>query len=149
MTASGARWAFSNVSEAIWMPLTWLSYMLDYDFARWAGLFDVSVEGRGVAGVMHAHSVLLHAVNAVLVFLLYARLARRLPGEARSRVMVALVAALLWAVHPLRTESVAWIASRKDVLSLFWELLAFHAWIGVDGDGRSARVVFIVLCTLQ
>ena len=142
LTASGVRWAFANVSEAIWMPLTWLSYMADYDVARLAGLFDASVDGLGVAGVMHAHSVLLHAANAVLAFLLYLRLARSAAagGGGVPPAVAALVAALLWALHPLRVESVAWVSARKDVLSLFWELLAFHAWLGVKpGAGRSVR----------
>ena len=141
---TGVKWAFSNVSEAIWMPLTWISYMLDYDMARLLGAFDPSVDGLGVAGVMHAHSVLLHAANAVLLFLLLARVLGGMATDGTSVVPVngqdarcpsatvcALVATLLWAIHPLRVESVAWVASRKDVLSLFWELLAFHAWLGV------------------
>jgi hypothetical protein len=142
ITAAGAKWALGCVSEAIWMPLTWVSYMVDFDLARALGLLDTSADGWGVAGVMHAHSVLLHAANAVLVFLLFVRVGGGASGGRAlptGGVGGALVAALLWAVHPLRTESVAWVASRKDVLSLFWELLALHAWLGAGRSDGSAK----------
>ena len=134
ITAAGIGWAFSSVSEAIWMPLTWISYMVDFDIARAMGILDISADGWGVAGIMHVHSVLLHAANAALAYLLFARLPCT-GNEGRARTL-GLMVALLWAVHPLRVESVAWVASRKDVLSLFWELLAFHAWLGVPPGRR-------------
>lgn len=112
-----------------WFPLTRLSYV-----------WDVSVFGLCPAA-MHLHNVLLHAANAVLVFILLCRVlekketqnSRRVAERLRSSDCVfsaAAVAALIWAVHPLRVESVAWIAGRKDVLSLFWELLALIFWMG-------------------
>ena len=135
-------WCFTDVSEAIWMPLTWLSYAADHAlFGRWFGGY-------------HVHSVLVHAVNAVLVFVLL----RQLFGSPRaaSRTTgssLCLVAALAWAIHPLRCESVVFLASRKDVLSFFWELLALIAWVRGSrcaADGRravltAAAVVLFVL----
>lgn len=97
-------WAFTNLtSSGYWQPVIWLSYMLD------ATLF-----GPGAAG-FHFTNILLHAVNAVLVFLLF----RRMTGAYWRSALVA----ALFALHPLRVESVAWVAERKDVLSTFLALL--------------------------
>ena len=87
-----------------WMPLTWLSWAID--FKLW-GLDPAAY---------HRTNVLLHALNAGLLFLV----ARRLLGSTIG----ATVAALLWAVHPMRVESVAWINERRDVLSGLFYLLA-------------------------
>ncbi len=110
ITWDGTRWAFvdSFGYEGNWHPLTWLSHML-----------DVEIFGLRPAG-HHLSSVLLHAANAVLLFLAL----RRMTGALAPPAIVA----ALFAVHPLRVESVAWVAERKDVLSgLFW-LAALLAW---------------------
>ena len=117
ITPAGIKWAFSSVDEGIWMPLTWLSYMLDGEFG-------------GSASVRHAHSIALHGLNAGLVFLMLLALMPALGGKTgRTNVAIALFCALLWGVHPLRCESAVWIASRKDVLSLFWMLVAALLWL--------------------
>jgi len=111
-----------------WFPLTRLSYLL-----------DVALAGMN-PGAMHIHNVILHGFNAVLVFLfLRMLLKKRLTGmgnyadasprEDASFLCALALGALFWSLHPLRVESVAWISSRKDMLSLFWELLALMAWI--------------------
>lgn len=87
-----------------WMPLTWLSWAIDYTL--W-GLEPAA---------FHRENVLLHALNAGLLYLIARRLLRSTPG--------ALFAALLWAVHPMRVESVAWINERRDVLSGLFFLLS-------------------------
>ncbi len=109
LTWQGVAWAFGSTREAAnWHPLTWLSHLLDYE------LFGPSPRGH------HQTSVLLHSVNVVLLFLLL----NRLTGEQwRS-----LVVAALFGLHPLRVESVAWIAERKDVLSAFFFLLTLLAY---------------------
>jgi len=97
------RWAFTATSAANWHPLTWLSHTLDW-----------SLYGDRPAG-HHATSVLLHALNAAIAFLALRRLTKA--------VWLSAACAALFALHPLRVESVAWIAERKDVLSgLFWWL---------------------------
>jgi len=103
LTLKGLVWAFSTFHAANWHPLTWLSHML-----------DVELYGLNPAG-HHATSLLIHTVNAVLLCgLLY-----RLTGFVGRSMVVA----LLFAIHPLHVESVAWVAERKDVLStLFWFL---------------------------
>ncbi len=102
---AGLRWAFLNDGHASnWHPLTWLSHMLD---VRWFGL---------EAGRHHLVNAALHALDAALLFVALRALTRALWSSA-------LVAAL-FALHPLRVESVAWISERKDLLAgLFFCLL--------------------------
>ena len=108
-------WAFTYVGDAIWMPATWLSYML-----------DVTLWGLA-PGILRAINIVLHSANTVLLFLLLLRLQN---GKQERRLLLpCVVGALIWAVHPLRVEPVVWIASRKDMLFLFWELLALLAWL--------------------
>jgi hypothetical protein len=93
-----------------WHPLTWLSLQLDTQ------LFGVA------SYAFHRTNVLLHAANAVLVFLVLRIMTRAFWPSA-------LVAAV-FALHPLRVESVAWVAERKDVLSVFFGLLTILAYAG-------------------
>ena len=125
-----AAWAFGYTKLGIWMPLTWLSYQADWT------LF------KGRPSAMHFHSIAVHGVNAVLLWVLLAGLMRmaldgvkRTDGQDARRPSagcewtVAALAALLWAVHPLRAESVVWVASRKDVLSMAGLLASLIAWV--------------------
>lgn len=96
LTPPAVKFAFSAVTTLYWHPLTWLSHEL-----------DVQLFGANPAG-HHFTSILLHALSAGLLFLVLRRMG------VRSWASVA--GALLWAVHPLRVESFAWIAERKDVL---------------------------------
>ena len=99
----GVIWAFTAVHAGYWIPLTWLSYMLDYE-----------VYGLHPGG-FHLTNVLLHLLNALLLYLVF----RRMTG---ARWRSAFVAGI-FALHPLQVESVAWVTERKDVLStLFWML---------------------------
>jgi branched-subunit amino acid transport protein AzlD len=104
----GVAWAFQTGHAANWHPFTWLSHM-----------FDVQLFGLNPAG-HHLTSVLFHIANATLLFLLL----RRTTGALWRSAFVA----VLFAVHPLHVESVAWVAERKDVLSTFFGLLAIWAY---------------------
>ena len=97
LSAAGVRWAFTNRDAGIWAPLCWLSHMLD---CQLCGLS---------AGGHHLTNVLLHAATAILLFLVLKRMTGRPWPSA--------LAAALFAVHPLRVESVAWVTERRDVLS--------------------------------
>ena len=101
LTAANVKWAFTSAEIDYWRPLSWLSHQLDVE------IFGLN------AGRHHLTSVLIHAVNVVLVFALVMML-------FGHRVLAFFVAALFgW--HPIHVESVAWIAERKDVLcGLFW-----------------------------
>jgi protein O-mannosyl-transferase len=107
--ADGARWAFGTFATGNWHPLTWLSHLLDVT------LFGVN------AGPHHLVNLLLHVLSTCLLFGL---LARATGAPWRSAAVAA-----LFGVHPLRVESVAWIAERKDVLSTLLSLatLALYA----------------------
>ncbi|HEY6000858.1 MAG TPA: hypothetical protein VI078_16345, partial [bacterium] len=103
-------WAFTSFATGNWHPVTWLSHMLDVQ------LFGVSAPAH------HAVSALLHAATACVLLLVL--------RAATGALLPSLAAALLFAVHPLRVESVAWASERKDVLSgLFW-MLALAAYLG-------------------
>ena len=109
LTLKGFFWAFTTFHAGNWHPLTWLSHMLDVE------LFGLNPLGH------HASNLLLHTVNSLLLCALLYRLTGFI---GRS-----LIVALLFALHPLHVESVAWIAERKDLLStLFW-LLTMGAYI--------------------
>ena len=102
------EWAFTSTDAANWHPLTWLSHALDYQ------LLAFNPAGH------HLDSVLIHALNAVLLFLLLAWITKR--------VGPSLLVAALFAVHPINVESVAWVAERKNVLSTLFFLLAIGAY---------------------
>jgi len=104
------RWAFASTGGFYWQPLTWLSHM-----------FDVELFGLN-AGAHHLVNVLFHAVNSAVLLVLLWRITAQ-PWRSAF-------AAALFALHPLRVESVAWAAERKDVLSAFFYLgaLCAYAW---------------------
>ena len=108
LSVETVRWAFTTTAEANWHPLTWLSHALDYQ------LFGLNAAGH------HFDSLLFHAVNVVLLFLLLLRGT----GRAGRSLMVA----LLFALHPLNVESVAWVAERKNLLCTFFFFLAIWAY---------------------
>lgn len=112
------RWMLTAVVAGHWMPVTWLTLAVDY-----------VVWGLNPVG-FHLTSLALHTANAVLVYLV----ARRLVGQATGwpegrRRLAAAGAALVFGLHPLRAESVAWVSERRDVLSGFFFLLAVLAYL--------------------
>ena len=104
LTLENIKWAFFNPVAANWHPLTVLSHMLDCQ------MFGLKPWGH------HLTSVLLHALNTVLVFLLL--------GSMTGAIWRSLLVAAVFGLHPLHVESVAWVAERKDVLSTCFGLLA-------------------------
>lgn len=107
------KWAFTSTYMANWHPITWLSHALDYQlFGDWAG-------GH------HLVSLLIHIVNVLLLYLLLARGT----GSTECSFWVA----LLFAVHPMNVESVAWVSERKNLLCTLFFLLTIGAY------GRYAR----------
>jgi tetratricopeptide (TPR) repeat protein len=120
---STIHWAFTSTYAANWHPLTWLSHALDYQ------LFGLNPAGH------HLDSVLIHALNAVLLFLLL--------GWVTQRVGPSLLVAALFAVHPINVESVAWVAERKNVLSTLFFFLAIGAygWYARKPDWRRYLLV--------
>jgi protein O-mannosyl-transferase len=103
LTLSGVGWAFTHSYANNWHPVTWLSHMLDCQ------LYGLNPGGH------HLTNVLLHAAAAVLLFLVLRRMTAALWPSA--------FVAAVFAVHPLRVESVAWVAERKDVLCAVFFML--------------------------
>ncbi|MGA8539857.1 MAG: tetratricopeptide repeat protein [Terriglobales bacterium] len=109
LTWATVKWAFITYDEANWHPLTWLSHALDCQ------LFGLNPAGP------HLVNVLLHAANAVLLFLLL--------QSATGFRWRSLMVAALFALHPINVECVAWAAERKNVLSMFFFLFAVYAYV--------------------
>lgn len=108
LTGETIIWAITSTDQANWHPLTWMSHALD------VSLFRLNPAGH------HFTSILLHAVNGVLLFLLLVWATGR-PGPS-------LFVAALFALHPINVESVAWVAERKNVLCTFFFLLTLWAY---------------------
>ena len=131
LSVAGVKWAFTAFHSANWHPLTWLSHML-----------DVSLFGLD-AGNHHLSSLFWHLLNTLLVFVVLQRFTGSILGSA-------LVAAL-FAWHPLRVESVAWIAERKDLLCAFFWLLAllfYHFYCLRPSWRRYLPVLIAGACSL-
>src|SRR6266481_3270222 len=125
-------WAFRTPDALDWHPITWLSYEL-----------DCQMFGLDPAGY-HTVNVLFHAANAVLLFLIL--------ESATGLVWRSLMVAALFALHPINVESVAWIAERKTVLSMFFFLLALAAygWYARrPGIGRYLAVTIVYVFGLM
>jgi tetratricopeptide (TPR) repeat protein len=135
-------WMFTTGYVGHYQPLTWLTFALDWTAA---GLDPAR---------FHGTNVLLHALTGVAFYFVALELLKRaVPGAtAGRRVAAALAAALLFAAHPLRAESVAWVTERRDVLSSALLLVAVYAWLraapaqaGRFGAGRGAAVTALAL----
>lgn len=126
LTWSGLGYAGTTLDGGSWMPVTWLSFM-----------FDAAVFGSGPAG-FHLTNVLLHAANAGLLLVALQRLT--------GRLWPAVVTAALFALHPQRSESVVWIAERKDVLSAFFWMLGLLAYESYARQPGPRRMMWVVFC---
>jgi len=109
LTPRSIAWAFTSLHASNWHPLTWLSHMLDVQ------LFGLD------AGRHHLVNVLFHIANSLLLY----GVLRAMTGRLWPSCLVA----LLFALHPLHVQSVAWVAERKDVLSTLLGLLAMGAYV--------------------
>jgi hypothetical protein len=131
-------WLFSHSYYWSYIPLTMLSHAAD------VAMFGMDPRGH------HLTSLLLHAINALLFFWLAVRIARRWTGDEAARaIWVGAIAAFVFALHPLRVESVAWVSDRKDLLCTLFLLLASHAWLrsaeGEEGRGSGAWKLLALL----
>ncbi|MFH0945291.1 MAG: hypothetical protein V2A76_08855 [Planctomycetota bacterium] len=123
-SAENVRWMFLEAHSSNWHPLTWMSHALDYS---WYGLAP-----RG----HHLTSVLIHALNAALACLLFLLIGLRIPSLRNRALLGAGISALLYAVHPQRVESVAWVAERKDVLCQLFSLVTLIFYLLAADKGR-------------
>ncbi len=121
INGASVRWAFTAFEAANWHPLTWLSLMADIQ------LFGLN------PGASHAVNVLIHLINSVLSFVVF----RHLTGSVWKSAAVS----MLFAIHPMHVESVAWISERKDVLSMAFALSSMLAYVRFANskDGSATR----------
>jgi tetratricopeptide (TPR) repeat protein len=124
LTPATIAWAFTTGYAANWFPLTWLSYMVGVN------LYGLS------SGWHHLTNVLLHAITSILLFAVL----RRATGMRWPSALVA----MLFAIHPLHVEAVAWVSQRREVLSgLFW-LLSIWAYLNYVGRPRTSAYVLLL-----
>ena len=131
LTGESLAWALTGTGGVSWHPLTWLSHMLD------SQLYGLDPRGH------HATSVLLHLANSLLVHALFMSLTGAFWRSA--------AVALLFAIHPLHVEPVAWVSGRKDLLCTFFVLLAtaaYAAYARCGGVWRHALVLVLAACAL-
>src|ERR1051325_6162791 len=128
VTLDAIVWAFTHVHSANWHPLTTISHMFDCD------LYGLRPWGH------HLTNVLLHGAAAILLFLVLLQL-------TGVRWASAFVAAL-FAIHPLRVESVAWISERKDVLSGVFFMLTLLSYVRYARGNRPSRGAYAMSLVL-
>lgn len=135
-------WAFTTTYTGLWIPLTWVSLAIDYHF--W---------GLNPAGY-HLSNILLHSANVGIVVLIADRILQGTgpcgvlfggngSRQATNRYLypaILLLAGLLWGIHPLRVESVAWVSERKDVLNGFLTLGSVFFYLKYFQDRKAERI---------
>jgi protein O-mannosyl-transferase len=131
------RWAWGTYHLGVYQPLAWM--LLEGEYAAWG------MEPRGY----HLASLLLHAVNAVVLYALgLALLARCLPEHARRQPWDlhagAALAALLFAIHPLRTEAVAWVSCQPYLPCALFAMLSVLMYLRADQGAPSRRLASLV-----
>ena len=132
LTLDGIRWAFTTLYAEFWHPLTWLSLMLDYE------LYGLH------AGGYHLTNLFLHIISSLLLFGMF----QRMTGAFWPSAFVA----AFFSLHPLRVESVAWVAERKDVLSVFFWMLTLYFYALYTEKPvfrRYLAAVFFFACSLM
>ncbi len=133
LSGDSLKWMATTFYQSAWHPLTWLSHAADR--ALW-GLKP---------SYHHLVNVVLHTLNAVLFYALGLALFARTGRGSTAALVAAFSAALLWGLHPLRVESVAWVAERKDVLCAFFFLVSVLAYLayGAEEESRTRRRAYI------
>jgi len=119
---------FSSSFEGHYHPLTLLSLKLDFS------LFGLNPRA------FHSHNLLLHLLNTILVFRVFMLITKK--------PMLAGITAVLFGIHPMHVESVAWASARKDVLFTFWFLLAFILWLKYLDDRKKKYILLSMLAFL-
>jgi tetratricopeptide (TPR) repeat protein len=125
LTGSTVAWAFTTYYASNWHPLTWFSHALDCQ------MFGLDPADH------HEVNLLLHVANVLLLFWVL----QRATGLVGRSAMVA----GLFALHPINVESVAWVAERKNLLSMLFLLLALGAYRWYASQPRAGRYIFVAL----
>ncbi|UCF87094.1 MAG: hypothetical protein JSV71_06355, partial [Nitrospiraceae bacterium] len=148
------KWMFTAFHAANWHPLAWLSHAIDY------AVWNLNPMGH------HLTSIVLHGLNTFLVVILITQLVsfgrnniavqiRYSKSEARDPLLAGIITGLLFGLHPLHVESVAWVSERKDVLYAFFFLLSILTYLkytsssGKRGFFYSACLFFFILSLMS
>jgi len=126
LSLENCLWAFRSLEASNWHPLTWLSHMLDCE------IYGLNAGGH------HLTSLFLHIANTLLLFLVL----RSATGDSAKSALVSLV----FGLHPIHIESVAWISERKNVLSGFFWMLGMLAYLDYVRRRKAAAYVRLVVC---
>jgi tetratricopeptide (TPR) repeat protein len=132
LTLDGFKWLLTHSHASLWHPLTTLSHMVDCQ------IYGLRPTGH------HFTNILLHNIAAVLLFLVFAQMT--------GRVWPSAFVAAIFAIHPMRVESVAWVAERKDVLSgvfLMMTLAAYTRYARAPSVARYLTMSIFVICGLM
>ncbi|GBD97563.1 MAG TPA: tetratricopeptide repeat protein [Nitrospirae bacterium] len=115
------KWMFTTFDVSNWHPLTWLSHAIDY------AIWGLNPMGH------HLTNIIFHGLNAFLVVLVVTQLVsvvrRDVPAQIRYQLIAGAVTGLLFGLHPIHVESVAWVSERKDVLCAFFFLLSILSYL--------------------
>jgi Tfp pilus assembly protein PilF len=143
------KWMFTAFHSSNWHPLTWFSHAIDY--AVWA----LNPMGH------HLTSVLLHGLNTFLVVILVMQLMKYVENNRQQTsiseknikfhnvsLTAAAVTGLLFGLHPIHVESVAWISERKDVLYSFFWLLCILSYLKYTSSLHRHKTLFYIICLL-
>jgi len=122
----GVAWAFTHVHSQNWHPLTSISHMIDCQF------FGLN------AGAHHLVNVGLHAAAALLLFTFL--------WQSTNALWASAISTAIFAIHPLRVESVAWISERKDVLSGLFFMLTLLAYLRYVRGQTWQRMAVVAVC---
>lgn len=132
---SFVKWGLIDSSVGHWHPLTWFSLALDYSF------WELNPLGY------HLTNIFLHSLNTFLVFILSVKLVQLNSlekGKQNNRALIAgIITALLFGIHPLHVESVAWATERKDVLSALFFLMSLLSYVRYNSaEGSEKRLCY-------
>jgi len=135
LTLDNLYWMLTATRSAVWAPMLWLSYAIDYQIS---GIEPFAY---------HLTNILFHAVNSVWVFFLTILLLQLSPSAfvPKQQWLAGFIAALLFAVHPQHVEPVMWIASRKDVLSLFFAFATVWFYLHYTQSHKISHYGFAVV----
>ena len=124
------KWAFTWIGDAMWTPLTWLSYWLDRSLfgEQWS--------------FYHWHNIILHTLSSIVLFEVLRKIFQ--PKDLPKLFLIAAFT-MLWSILPLRVESVVWVAARKDCISTLFFLLALWAWLGMRSSWGVAVSVLLMI----
>lgn len=125
LTLSSIIWAFTSIQVSLWIPVTWLSLMMDYE-----------IYGLDAGGFLITN-LIFHLLNTLLLFSIF--------RKSTKNYLCSFFIAALFAIHPLRIESVAWVTERKDVLSGFFWFLCMYFYMRYVEEKRYKYLIVVCL----